>query len=126
MIEIDCSEMTLDEQLALSASISDGLAGKGIALLNGNRVMIDPLGGEVSALEILALVQGFVSRRKDARYYSVETKGEKLAVHTPDPLSRSRGSRVAGLPGNLLKCPHCSFVTPYQELYNVHLRSHYF
>jgi len=126
LIQIQCKEMTMDEQLALAGSISDGLQGRGIALVDGSRIVIDGLGGNVDAMDVSKLVGDFVSKRKDAMYYRVESDGDKLTVHTPDPLARSRGSRHAGLPGNLLKCPHCSFVTPYQELYNVHLRSHYF
>jgi hypothetical protein len=126
MIQIDCSEMTLDEQLALSSSISEGLQGRGVALVNGSKIVIDEIQGKVSASEVLTLVRGFVSKRKDAKYYSVDAEGERFTVHTPDPLARNRGNKVAGLPDNLLKCPHCSFVTPFQELYNVHLRSHYF
>ena len=128
MIEVDCSEMTVDEQIALASAISDGLGGKGMALVKDTKIVLDTISGKVSIDEVLVLVRDFVKKRKEAQSYSVESDGDEIIVHTPDPLARSRGRRDTGqlLPPNLLKCPFCSFVTPYQELYNVHVRSHGF
>jgi len=128
LIEVDCSELTVDEQIALASAISDGLGGRGMALVKDAKVVLDTISGNVSTGDVLALVRNFVTRRKDAESYSVETKGDEIIVHTPDPLARSRGRRDTGqlLPPNLLKCPFCSFVTPYQEYYNIHVRSHGF
>ena len=128
MIEVDCGEMTVDEQIALASAISDGLGGKGMALVKDTKIVLDVISGEVSTRDVLALVRNYVARRKDAQNFSVDTKGDEIIVHTPDPLARSRGRRDTGqlLPPNLLQCPFCSFVTPYQELYNIHVRSHGF
>ena len=127
LITVDCSEMTVDEQLALASSISDGLAGRGVALVKDSNIVLDAI-SDVRPDEVIALVRRFVSKRNDAEHYSVESDGERVAVHTPDPLSRSRGRKDTGLllPDNLMKCPFCGFVTPYQELYNIHFRSHGF
>ncbi|MDG6902528.1 MAG: hypothetical protein JRM80_11310 [Nitrososphaerota archaeon] len=127
MIEVDCSEMDLDEQLSLAAAVSESLGEKGVALVKDAKLMVDAFSA-VSVAEVARAVGAFVAKRKDAAHYSVETKGDAITVHTPDPLSRSRGRKDTGelLPPNLLKCPFCSFVTPYQEMYNVHLRSHGF
>ena len=128
LIEVDCSEMTVDEQIALASAISDGLGGRGMALVKDAKIVLDVISGEVPTKDVLALVRNFVARRKDAQDYTIDTNGDEIIIHTPDPLARSRGRRDTGqlLPPNLLKCPFCSFVTPYQELYNVHLRSHGF
>jgi len=128
LIEVDCGEMTVDEQIALASAISDGLGGKGMALVKDTKIVLDVISGEVSTRDVLALVRNYVARRKDAQNFSVDTKGDEIIVHTPDPLARSRGRRDTGqlLPPNLLQCPFCSFVTPYQELYNIHVRSHGF
>lgn len=127
LIEVDCSEMDLDEQIALASAISDGLQGRGVALVKDSKVVIDAV-SRVTAAEVTGIVRGFVAKRKDPRHYSVESDGDDIKVHTPDPLSRSRGRKDTGelLPPNLLKCPFCNFVTPYQELYDVHFRSHGF
>ena len=128
MIEVDCREMAVDEQIALASAISDGLGGRAVALVKDAMIVIDALSGTVPASEVLPLVRDFVSKRKDAQHYSVEQDGDVIVVHTPDPLARSRGRKDTGqlLPPNLLKCPFCSFVTPYQELYFVHVRAHGF
>lgn len=128
MIKVDCSEMTLDDQLALASAISDGLGGRAVALVKDDKLVLDTLSNKVDVGQVASVVRGFTSKRKDARYYSVETDGDEVKVHTPDPLARSRGRKDTGqlLPDNLMKCPYCPFVTPYEELYNVHVRSHGF
>lgn len=127
LIEIDCGEMDFDEQLALASAVSDGLDGRGMALVKDEKIVIDEL-SKVSAGEVASAVRAFVSRRKDPGHYGVAVEGDTIVVHTPDPLSRSRGRKDTGelLPPNLMKCPFCNFVTPYKELYDVHFRSHGF
>jgi len=128
LIEVDCSEMTVDEQLALASAISDGLAGRAVALVKDDKVVLDTLTGKTTPRDVLTLVRNFVLKRKEARLYSVELTRDTIKVHTPDPLARSRGRKDTGqlLPPNILKCPFCNFVTPYQELYDIHFRSHGF
>jgi len=120
--------MTLDDQLALAASISDGLEGRAIALVKDDKIVLDTMANTVTTDEVLDIVRAFVSRRKDSQHYFVDLNGDDILVHTPDPLARSRGRKDSGqwLPDNLLKCPWsgCGFVTPYQELYAIHVRSH--
>jgi len=129
MIEVDCSEMALDEQLALASAISDGLPGRAVGLIKDTKIVLDTLSGKVPLSDVKQVVAEFVSKRKEAQYYSVETRGGgTIFVHCADPLARSRGRRDPGqmLPPNLLKCPFasCGFVTPYRELYDVHVKSH--
>lgn len=127
MIEVDCSEMDLDEQLALASAISDGLGGRGVAMVKDAKVVVDEL-ARLSPAAVVGLVRAFVAKRKDPGHYSIEARGDRIEVHTPDPLARPRGRKDTGqlLPPNLLKCPFCGFVTQYQELYDVHFRSHGF
>jgi hypothetical protein len=127
MIEVECKELTLDEQLALAASLSDSLAGRAIALVSDSRIRMDTIsksGLEPSQVERIVLA--FISKRRDARLYSFDWSGETMTIHSPDPLARSRGRKVSQLPDNVMICPFCPFVTPYQEAYNVHVRSHGF
>ena len=128
MIDIDCSEVTVDEQISLASAVSDGLAGRGVALIKDDRVVVDQVSGKVTPVEVADLAKAFASRRKDPLLYTVETNGEHVLVHTPDPLSRGWGRKDTGqlLPDNLYKCPFCPFVTPYEEAYVVHYRSHGF
>jgi len=127
MITIDCHEISTDEQLALASSISDALQGKGVALTRDKDIVIDSLlGPPPDFVEVEAMVRRFIGKRHDSTHYSVERIGDMLVVHSPDPMKAARGRRSAQLPENLKKCPFCGFVTPYDELYNVHLRSHGF
>ena len=126
-ITIDCHEITLDEQIALASAISDELHGKAIAFIRDAEIVVDPIDKDrTETVEIEAIVRAFVSRRKDAKHYSVDRDGDLLVIHSPDPLIRDRGRSWAHLPDNLLQCPFCFFVTQYQELYNIHVRSHGF
>jgi hypothetical protein len=45
MIEVDCSELTQEEQRALAASISDELQGESLALVKGSSIVIDRISG---------------------------------------------------------------------------------
>ena len=128
MLSIVCSELTVDEQIALASAVSDGLSGKGVALIKDDLIVLDTMSETVAPQEVAELARRFVSKRKDPGLYSVEADGDGIAVHSPAPLARARGRKDTGqlLPENLLKCPYCAFVTPFQELYDVHVRSHLF
>jgi len=127
MIEIDCHELTLDEQLALASTISDQLQGNAIALVRDEDIVFDVMSGkDLDERQVEDLVKQFISRRRESEHYSVERTGETLVVHSADPLARGRGRKEGRLPDNILGCPFCPFVTPYQEAYNIHVRSHGF
>jgi len=124
-VEIDCSELTGDEQLALAGDITGALGGKAMALPNGRKIVFDSLSGEkLDERAIEAAVADFIARRKDSSLYSTERDGDTVIIHSPDPVKARHHPVVEKLPPNLFKCPFCSFVTPYEELYVVHYRSH--
>ena len=123
---IDCRELTVDEQIALASDISDSLGGNGVALVNSDKIVVDFFDEQPDVDKVVSIVSEFIGRRKESQYYSIERVGDSLAVHSADPLAAQKRRPTEKLPPNLLKCPFCSFVTPYQELYNVHARSHGF
>ena len=125
MIVIDCKELTADERMALASSISDELAGEALALIRGDDVVFDTVGqGVVKADMVEELVARFASRRKGSEHYSVERDGDRILVHSADPIAAQHGRKHNELPPNLWKCPFCFFVTPYEEVYVVHVRAH--
>lgn len=125
MITIDCHELTVDEQLALAAAISDGLGGRAVALVKDTQIVLDPLSSpDPDPSDVTAIIRGFLSKRKEAEYYSLDANMGRLVVHSADPLARARGRKEMSLPANVLKCPWCAFVTQYQEMYTVHVRAH--
>ncbi len=127
MLEVDCAELSTDEELALASAISDALMGAGVALINGNKIVFDSVSkGKLDEKVIESSVEEFVRHRKQSEYYSVEKNGDSLVVHSADPVKGARKKSPSRLPPNLYKCPFCSFVSPYEELYIVHTRSHGF
>jgi hypothetical protein len=126
-LEIDCTELTADEQLALAGELTESLGGKAIALPKGRRIVFDSVSGSApDEGAIRAAVADFIARRKDSSHYSLEMESGDIIVRSPDPIAASHSKNVEKLPPNLLKCPFCPFVTPYEELYVVHYRAHGF
>ena len=127
MIVIDCSELSADEKLALAMQISDELNGTAIALVKGEEIVLDEISGEKPERSVVNdAVRGFISRRKDAGQYSMEEVGGRIVVHSADPASAMRRKSQNQLPPNIRQCPHCAFITPYEEEYAVHVRAHLF
>ncbi len=69
-------------------------------------------------------VTDFVSRRKDAVHYAVEVAGERIVVHSADPVSAMRKKKQKQLPPNLKQCSFCGFVTQYDDILMLHVRLH--
>ena len=127
MLKIDCSELSADEKLALASKISDALEGRALALVRLDGIVFDQLTEERLTVESLQpVVSDFISRRKDAQFYSIEVRGETIVVHSADPVAASRRKTENTLPPNLRQCPYCSFITQYEEEYTVHMRAHLF
>jgi hypothetical protein len=127
LIVIDCSELSADEKLALAMQISDTLDGMAIALVKGEDIVLDEISREKPERSAVKdAIEDFISRRKDAEHYSMEEVGERIVVHSADPVSAMRKKAQSRLPPNLKQCPHCAFITPYEEEYSVHVRAHLF
>jgi hypothetical protein len=125
MLEVDCSELTQEEQLALATSISDELQGKSFALVRGNSVVIDWISGpRLDATQMVHLVEEFVSKRKDASYYRVERQKDKVVVHSPDPIAANRTRTRHRVPPGVYQCPTCGLILPDEGKYQIHLRTH--
>jgi len=123
-ITVDCHELTTDEELALAGAVTEAMGGDGVALVKNGQIVVDTTPGHVVILDLVQrAVSDFISRRKDSRLYSIEAKGDTITVRSPDPVAAIHRKKP-GLPPNLWKCPFCSFVTPYEESYTVHFRSH--
>jgi len=127
MIVIRCKELTTDEQLALAEEVTSKLGGAGIALARGPDLVLDQLGKEALRRDAVeGAVKDFLARRPDGPHYSYEWVGDSIVVHSADPIRAMGERRKPSLPDNVFKCPFCAFVTPYEELYVVHYRSHGF
>ncbi len=124
---MDCSELSMDEELALASEISDALEGKWVAVVKDEKIVFGPvMGGDLDEAVVESRIVNFIGRRKEHEFFSVERKGDTFFVHSADPIAAQEHRAQPGLPPNVLKCPFCPFVTPYQEAYVVHTRSHGF
>ena len=74
--------------------------------------------------EVNRIVWGFISRRKDAKYYTLSVAGEVITVHPPVPVAKESRRNPELLPPNLMRCPYCGYVTQYEEEFVVHTRAH--
>ena len=110
----------------MASAISEELEGLALALVSDGKIVIDELSDSVTLESVKEVVKRFVARRKDGPLYSLEASGSDIMVHSADPIKAMRKHRPDELPPNMMKCPFCSFVTPYEELYVVHTRSHGF
>lgn len=125
MIKVDCTELNGATKLALAEAISEGLGGKGVALLDGNDIAIDTLSGpEVGTAQIQSLVRSYLSGRKEGTVFGVEAEGNKIVVHSSVPVSAREKKVPEVLPPGLFQCPACGFVTTSQGQYDYHLRMH--
>ena len=125
MILVDCSELSADEKLALASQLSDTLEGVAVALIKGEDIVFDALSDERLEQSVVnGAVTDFVSRRKDAVHYTVEVAGERIVVHSADPVSAMRKKKQKQLPPNLKQCSFCGFVTQYDDLLMLHVRLH--
>ncbi len=125
VIRIDCSELSGEMKLALAEAISEGLDGRGVALLSGGSIAIDLLRGpEVTPTFLESLAQSYLSKRKDASAYRVEVNGESVIVHSLIPVSAQEKKVQDKLPPGLHQCPVCGFVTASEGEYENHLRIH--
>ena len=125
MILVDCSELSANEKLALASQLSDKLEGVAVALVKGEDIVLDSLSDErPEPSAVKDSVTDFISRRKDAAHYSVEAVGERVVVHSADPVSAMRKKRQNQLPPNLKQCPFCGFFTQYDDLLILHVRLH--
>lgn len=125
MIKLDCSELSGETKLAVAEAISKGLNGMGVALLDGNYIAIDTLSGpDIGPDRVQSIVKSYISGRKDASAYEVESDGKHIVIHSSVPVSAREKHVEDRLPPGLFQCPVCGFVTTSEDAYHDHLRYH--
>jgi hypothetical protein len=127
VLSIDCSELSADEKLALAGKISDDLDGAAIALVKDESIVLDVFAEEPpDASLVRGAVEEFIARRKDGAHYSIEVTGERIVVHSADPVAAMKKKPQNNLPPNVMMCHYCPFITEHQEELTVHERTHLF
>jgi hypothetical protein len=125
VIKVDCSELSGETKLAMAGAISEGLNGTGVALLDGNYIAIDTLSGpDIGTDRVQSILRSYISGRKDASAYRVESDSKHIVVRSSVPVSTQEKRIVDRLPPGLYQCPVCGFVTTSEDRYHDHLRIH--
>jgi len=126
VLYVDCSELTSDEKLALAGKVSDTLEGVAIALVKDDKIVFDVFGKGLDPDLVKGAVEEFIARRKDGEHYSLEVAGERMIVHSADPVAAMKKKAQNKLPPNVHLCHYCPFITEYEEELTVHERTHLF
>jgi hypothetical protein len=123
---VDCTELSSDEKLALAGQISDALEGVAIALVKDDRIVFDVFAQDLDPSLVRGAVEKFIARRNESEHYSLEVAGERITVHSADPVAAMKKKAQNKLPPNVHLCHYCAFLTEYEEELTVHERTHLF
>ncbi|MEM2700547.1 MAG: C2H2-type zinc finger protein [Nitrososphaerota archaeon] len=131
-------EVTLEGLQGLEAEFATRLTERlvdvgGMALPKSGSVAIDLswTSREVSAQELLRLLRSVLEELGIAEGCEVVLDEDRLVVRAKDRdavlegLRRSGALRRPQAGSGLHQCPHCGYVTPYEELLREHLKIHY-
>ncbi len=111
--------------LASAAAIGDKIEGKGVPVIRDDKILIDHFSGaEPTLAEALSTVHDFISKRKDAAYYSAEVDGDTIVVHSPDPLNALQKKSLRRAPPNSFQCPNCGYLASSEDQLTMHMRVH--
>jgi len=123
LIGVDCSELTGDEMLALASAISDGLNGKGVAIVKDDKILVDQIrGSKISAAVVIPILEAFVAKGKDPARYSLEVSKSSMIVHSRNPRREGSKKEIRRRPPGFLQCSLCGFLTRDQEHLTLHVR----
>jgi hypothetical protein len=106
MIKVDCSELRGETKLAVAEAISEGFNGTGVALLDGNYIAIDTLSGpDIGTDRVQSILRSYISGRKDASAYRVESDHKHIVIRSSVPVS-AQEKRVENRlpPGLFVSC----------------------
>ncbi len=106
----------------LASHLAEELAPRGIMpVIKGGTVILDDSSSATTlSIEECAEMVRRAAVKAGIRYRSLLIKGEELILVGGELRPREREEAP-----KLFTCPHCSFITPYEEEYWVHLKTHY-
>ena len=109
--------------LALASEISDGLDGKGVAIVKNDEILVDQMSGsKIPVAAVKPVVESFVARRKDPTNYSLEVSKSGIVVHYKGLPKAGGKEAIRRLPPGFLQCSLCGFLTKDEEHLIVHIR----
>ena len=119
MFTIDCRDAEhLKHDLAVF--VSDWIGA--IPTMKLHEFMLSPIGGERLELEkIVKAVKEFFASIGETANYGVLPKGDIIVIKSlhEGPPQKPR------TPDSMFACTHCGYVTPYEVLWQNHMKIHY-
>ena len=127
MIEIGCSQFA-EFKLELAGYISDELKGTGVALVQSDEIVIDPLSDshDEASSKLVSIIQSFLkSRDLVGRYVVVDSFGDFIDIQAQPGTPITKQPRGPGLPPNVFQCPHCGHIAGDEFQARLHEQIHY-
>ncbi|MFQ5920577.1 MAG: hypothetical protein ACE5JV_01000 [Nitrososphaerales archaeon] len=119
MITIDCHDMR-ELKVELAAYISERT--KVVALMKSDEIVLDSLTDDVADVnDVSQHVTAFLAMKDLSKDFLVKVKGKKIIIVSISGRKVTRTDKDL----ELLECPHCGMLSPYEEEMSVHLKAHY-
>ncbi len=120
MITIDCRDAEhLKHDLAVF--VSDWLGA--IPSMKIHEFMLSPIGSETLEMDrVVKAVKEFFASIGETANYGVLPKGDVILIKS----LTDRPPQKAKPADSMFACPHCGYVTPYEVLWQNHMKMHYF
>ena len=121
MITVDCHDIEpIKHELAVYVAERLG----GVPALKAHEFVVAPLGEDdaIDGEDAAGAVRSYLDSIGEARNYAVLPDDDRVVVHSITGRALEPRARPAD---SMFSCPHCGFVTSYEEEYNVHKRIHY-
>jgi hypothetical protein len=91
-----------------------------LPVINRSQVILDDdLADESPSIEEIIGLAARTLSELGIRFYGITSSGREIIIE--DEKLEKRGNREPGF----FICPHCGFITPYEEEYWNHLKIHY-
>lgn len=106
-------------KVELAAYLSENMAV--VAAVKADSIAIDPLVDTIGASEVSVHVNAFLAREDLAKNFAVRILGKEIVMDALSDVQYERKEHDT----DLLVCPHCGKISPYEEEMSVHIRAHY-
>ena len=117
MITIDCKDL---EDLMLEAAVylADNI--EAVTAIKTACIALDPLtDSKLNTKNVKTHLEGFLTKRGILQDFIIKVDGEKIKVTAIS----ERKIEDKNVQSPFLMCPHCGFVTPYEEVLDVHMKA---
>ena len=122
MITVDCHDVE-SIQTALVVYVAAQVGA--VPNLKYHEFILSPIedDGTVDQNEVVTSIREFLSSIGEETNFAVISKGDIISIESIRGKTIERDERPTS---ELVSCPHCGHVTPYEVVHNTHMKIHYF